>query len=80
MNPFDDASGRFRILVNEQEQYSLWPDDLDVPEGWESVRSGLGHQEALDYVEEQWTDLRPRSLREGDVAGISLRLGSQGVG
>ncbi|MBQ0853742.1 MULTISPECIES: MbtH family protein [Streptomyces] len=67
-NPFDDADGRFYVLVNEEEQHSLWPSFVEVPAGWRIVFGEAGHQECLDFVEANWTDLRPRSLREAMAA------------
>ena len=64
MNPFDDPEGRFAVLVNDEDQYSLWPVELDVPAGWRQVFGDAGREECLDYVNDHWTDLRPRSLRE----------------
>lgn len=65
MNPFDDPDGTFLVLVNDEEQHSLWPAALEVPAGW-SVAHDAGSREAcLAYVEEHWTDLRPRSARLG---------------
>jgi uncharacterized protein YbdZ (MbtH family) len=66
-NPFDDEDGTFYVLVNDEEQYSLWPTWSPVPAGWEIVfgePGDTGRQACLDYVEQHWTDLRPRSLRE----------------
>ena len=63
-NPFDDENGRFLVLVNEEEQHSLWPSFADVPAGWEVALGETSRQECLDYVEHNWTDLRPKSLRE----------------
>jgi MbtH protein len=66
-NPFDDENGTFYVLVNDEEQYSLWPTFSAVPDGWRIVfgeGGQTGRQDCLDYVEEHWTDLRPRSLRE----------------
>lgn len=56
-------NGRYRVLVNDEEQHSLWPADLDVPAGWRVVFDGGDHDECVAYVEEHWTDMRPRSLR-----------------
>ncbi|MFH8470693.1 MbtH family protein [Streptomyces sp. NPDC017991] len=67
-NPFDDADGRFYVLVNEEEQHSLWPSFVEVPAGWRIVFGEAGHQECLDFVEANWTDLRPKSLREAMAA------------
>ncbi|MGA4838435.1 MbtH family protein [Streptomyces sp. G45] len=63
-NPFDDETGTFYVLVNDEEQHSLWPAFADVPEGWRVVFGAEERQKCLEYVERNWTDLRPRSLRE----------------
>ncbi|WP_308433664.1 MbtH family protein [Streptomyces hiroshimensis] len=61
-NPFDDTEGTYLVLCNEEGQYSLWPADLDVPEGWSTVHGPAGHAACVDHVEEHWRDMRPRSL------------------
>ena len=61
-NPFDDEDGEFLVLVNEEGQYSLWPTFKDVPTGWETVGPRGKRGECLAYIEENWTDMRPRSL------------------
>lgn len=66
-NPFDDENGRFLVLVNSEEQHSLWPTFAEVPSGWQTVfggPDGTDRASALRYVDENWTDMRPRSLRE----------------
>jgi len=66
-NPFDDPDGRFLVLVNGEEQYSLWPAFAEVPTGWTVASGGpdgTDRDSALRYVDENWTDMRPRSLRE----------------
>lgn len=70
-SPFDDPAGRFSVLINEEEQYSLWPEQLDVPAGWTLVASG-GMDECTAYVDQHWTDMRPRSLR----AAMTRRTGA----
>ncbi|OPC84021.1 MbtH family protein [Embleya scabrispora] len=67
-NPFDDEDGRFQVLVNDEEQHSLWPVFADVPEGWRVVFGEASRAECLEYVERNWTDLRPKSLREAMAA------------
>ncbi|MFE3197968.1 MbtH family protein [Embleya sp. NPDC055664] len=67
-NPFDDEDGRFQVLVNAEEQHSLWPVFADVPEGWRVVFGEASRAECLEYVERNWTDLRPKSLREAMAA------------
>ncbi|MGW4393667.1 MbtH family protein [Amycolatopsis nivea] len=63
MNPFDEQDGSFLVLVNDEEQHSLWPARLDVPDGWRTAHGADGRQACLDYIEEHWTDLRPLSAR-----------------
>jgi MbtH protein len=63
-NPFDDENGTFVVLVNDEDQHSLWPTFADVPAGWRTIFGPSGRAECLTYVEENWTDMRPRSLRE----------------
>ncbi|ORM25002.1 MbtH family protein [Williamsia sp. 1135] len=61
-NPFDDEDGRFFVLVNDENQHSLWPTFADIPSGWNKVFGEASRSECLDYVNEHWTDLRPQSL------------------
>ncbi|QIB48371.1 MbtH family protein [Streptomyces aureoverticillatus] len=63
-NPFDDESGVFLVLINDEEQYSLWPSFVDVPVGWRSVLGPEARQNCMDYIERNWTDMRPKSLVE----------------
>lgn len=67
-NPFDDERATFHVLINEEEQHSLWPSFADVPAGWRSVLGPADRQKCLEYIEQNWTDLRPRSLREAMAA------------
>jgi MbtH protein len=60
-NPFEDNDATYVVLVNEENQHSLWPFSVDVPQGW-SARYEGARQDCLDYVEAHWTDLRPASL------------------
>lgn len=63
-NTFDDDNGSFSVLVNDEEQYSLWPAVIDVPMGWTCVLGPESRQACLTYIESHWTDMRPKSLRE----------------
>jgi MbtH protein len=67
MNPFDDPDGTFVVLVNDEDQHSLWLASLAVPAGWRVVHGPDGRQACLDYVEANWTDIRPRSARRDPV-------------
>lgn len=53
-----------KVLMNDEEQYSLWPSYLEVPGGWRETGMTGSREECLDYVREVWKDMRPRSLRE----------------
>jgi MbtH protein len=59
-----EDEGRFRVVVNHEEQYSIWPEGKDIPEGWDDTGRGGTKAECLDYVKEVWTDMRPLSLRK----------------
>ncbi len=64
INPFDDPEGSFHVLVNDEGQHSLWPAFADVPAGWTAVVRDSPREACLSYIEQNWTDLRPRSLIE----------------
>ena len=61
-NPFEDENGTYVVLINDEGQYSLWPDFIDVPAGWTTVYGAASRQSCLDYINQNWTDMRPRSL------------------
>jgi uncharacterized protein YbdZ (MbtH family) len=64
VNPFDDDGARFFVLVNDEEQHSLWPVFADIPAGWRVVYGDAERTACLEYVEQNWPDIRPKSLRE----------------
>ena len=53
----------FRVVMNHEEQYSIWPDYLDLPKGWVEVGTRGKRAECLEYINQHWTDMRPLSLR-----------------
>jgi MbtH protein len=61
---WDSEDTRFRVVVNHEEQYSIWPDYKDLPNGWRDVGKLGNKQECLKYIDEVWTDMRPLSLRK----------------
>lgn len=63
-SPFEDETSAFAVLVNNEGQHSLWPAHLGIPAGWNQVFPGPGRAECLQYIEQNWLDLRPRSLQE----------------
>ena len=50
-NPFDDDKGSFFVLVNDEEQHSLWPTFADIPDGWRVVYGEADRAACLDYIE-----------------------------
>ncbi|SNT54488.1 MbtH protein [Streptosporangium subroseum] len=61
-NPFEDPDASYFVLVNDEGQHSLWPVFVDVPEGWTVVHGEADRASCLDYIETNWTDMRPKSL------------------
>lgn len=62
----DDRSGQiFEVVMNHEEQYSIWPASKAVPEGWRLVGTRGTREECLSHVSAVWTDMRPLSARLG---------------
>ncbi|OEJ34559.1 MbtH family protein [Streptomyces subrutilus] len=61
-NPFEDDNSGYLVLINDENQHSLWPVWIDVPAGWTTVHGEATRQECLDWIEANWTDIRPASL------------------
>ena len=60
---FDATDGPYLVLINDEEQRSLWPAGIPVPPGWRVELSDSDRQGCLDHIERHWTDMRPKSLR-----------------
>lgn len=60
---------RYRVVRNDEDQYSIWLDERDSPPGWHDAGFAGSRQECLDHIERVWTDMRPRSLREAMDSG-----------
>ena len=60
----DDADTIFRVVINEQDQFSIWFADRQLPAGWTAEDVTGTKQECLKHIEKVWTDMRPRSVRE----------------
>jgi len=57
-NPFDNDQQTFKVLQNQHGEYSLWPQNIDVPAGWE-VRLEAPKMVCVDYIDTSWASLRP---------------------
>jgi MbtH protein len=76
-NPFENESTTYLVLINDEAQYSLWPSFIDVPRGWEIAHPADSREACLDYVNQHWTDMRPKSLVEAMAADILDRSRSE---
>jgi MbtH protein len=54
----------YKVVVNHEEQYSIWPADRENPLGWKDAGKSGKKAECLEYIKEVWTDMRPLSLRK----------------
>jgi MbtH protein len=63
-----DRSECHLVVVNEEEQYSIWPEGKEIPAGWRPVHGPSEKDECLEYIEIHWTDMRPLSLRRATAA------------
>lgn len=61
---FDNEQGVFHVVKNEEEQYSIWPEQKSVPLGWRRAGKTGTRAECLAFIEQHWTDMRPKSLRD----------------
>jgi MbtH protein len=64
-----DGGPTYTVVMNHEEQYSIWLKHKPVPAGWTEVGKVGSREECLAYIGEVWTDMRPRSIRERDEAG-----------
>ncbi|MET9294043.1 MbtH family NRPS accessory protein [Streptomyces sp. NPDC003077] len=53
----------YRVVLNDEEQYSIWWADRPLPEGWRAEGTEGSREECLAHIDEVWTDMRPLSLR-----------------
>ncbi len=59
-----DDNTIYKVVVNHEEQYSIWPEDREIPLGWKDVGKRGAKDECLAYIKEVWTDMRPSGLRK----------------
>ncbi len=70
MNESEDVDVVYKVVVNDEEQYSIWPAERENPLGWRDAGKSGPKQECLSYIGEVWTDMRPLSVRKRmDQAG-----------
>jgi MbtH protein len=64
MDETTDHEMVYRVVISDEERYSIWPDYKEIPWGWRADAKSGSKQECLDYIKEVWTDMRPISLRQ----------------
>lgn len=67
----------YRVVVNHEEQYSIWPIYLENPLGWKDAGKSGNKAECLEFVKEVWTDMRPLSLRKKMEEAAQRQAASQ---
>lgn len=60
----NEDTTQYTVVVNHEEQYSIWPTERELPLGWRDVGKSGSKAECLNYIKEVWTDMRPLSLRK----------------
>jgi MbtH protein len=63
----------FEVVLNEEQQYSIWPANKELPSGWKKVGKQAAREICLDYIKDVWTDMRPLSLRN-PLAAVSVAV------
>ena len=71
------GTDEYRVVVNHEEQYSIWFADRELPAGWKDTGEAGTREECLAYIEEVWTDMRPLSLRKRIEANKDLARGNK---
>ncbi|KZN51070.1 MbtH family protein [Pseudoalteromonas luteoviolacea] len=61
---FDNENGTFKVIINHEEQYSLWPSYKTIPGGWQDTGVSGDKATCLEHIKTHWTDMRPLSLRQ----------------
>ena len=65
MNSDDrEHNTNYRVVVNHEGQYSIWPAERENPAGWRDAEKSGSKAECLDYINQVWTDMRPLTLRK----------------
>ncbi len=64
MTETSDDRTVYQVVLNHEEQYSIWPVDREIPLGWKAAGKTGPKEECLAYIETNWTDMRPLSLRQ----------------
>jgi MbtH protein len=69
MNDDEQDNIEYSVVINHEEQYSIWPTGREIPNGWRPAGKEGSKKECLNYIEEVWTDMRPLSVRPKPAGG-----------
>ncbi len=69
LNHEEEDNNVYLVVINHEEQYSIWPDYKEIPNGWKAVGKRGAKADCLNYIKDVWTDMRPLSLRRQMEAG-----------
>ncbi|MFO0566286.1 MAG: MbtH family NRPS accessory protein [Polyangiaceae bacterium] len=64
MSHEDDDAGEYQVVINDEEQYSIWPLERALPAGWRGAGKSGPKSACLTFIREVWTDMRPLSVRK----------------
>ena len=64
MHTQEQTEQHYEVVINEEEQYSIWPVSKEIPAGWKGVGQKGNKADCLSYIKHVWTDMRPLSLRK----------------
>ncbi|MEO0940460.1 MAG: MbtH family NRPS accessory protein [Cyanobacteria bacterium J06642_12] len=64
MSREEQENSRYKVVLNDEEQYSIWPEERENPLGWKDEGTAGSKQECLERINVVWTDMRPLSLRK----------------
>lgn len=59
----EEDNTTYQVVINDEEQYSIWPEYKEIPGGWKALGPKGSQKVCLDYIEDVWTDMRPLSLK-----------------
>jgi MbtH protein len=69
----DSDDTEYDVVINAEEQYSIWPVHMPCPDGWDKAGVSGSKEDCLAYIDRTWVDMRPRSLREHMAAAAEGR-------
>ncbi|MCC0093861.1 MULTISPECIES: MbtH family NRPS accessory protein [Streptomyces] len=72
----DDDEGRYDVVINDEEQYSIWPQVREIPAGWRATGFSGTKDACVAHVDEVWTDMRPLSLRQAMAQDAGAAAGA----